>query len=111
MKTVFALLLSMVLFLVLASLLLFNSCSTVPKKTELNYRPDAELWLALFESGCLSREDFLTLLSGGFDAKETEVLKIAASRCGCRPFRTGQDKTMAGMPMYERAKALRERLK
>jgi hypothetical protein len=96
-----------------AGFFLLGSCSTVPEKPEFNYRPDAELWLIQFELGYLSREDFLTLLSGGFGAKEMEALKIAASRCGCQPSRTEQDKPTAGMRRYfnERAKALRERLK
>jgi hypothetical protein len=65
----------MALFLLLV-FLLFGSCAGVPERQVFNYVPPVEIWLAYFESGHLSREEFLCLIMGGFAVKEMEALKI-----------------------------------
>jgi hypothetical protein len=60
--------------------LLFGSCATVREKPEFSYSPPVELCLEYFESGCLSREEFLCLIRGSLAVKEMEALKIIASR-------------------------------
>jgi hypothetical protein len=65
------------LFLLLV-FLLFGSCASVPEKPEFKYDPPVEMWLVYFESGHLSREEFLCLIMGGFAVKEMEAVKITA---------------------------------
>jgi hypothetical protein len=59
--------------------LLFGSCTTFPEKPEFNYNPPVEIWLVYFESGRLSKAEFLCLIKGSFAVKEMEALKITAS--------------------------------
>jgi hypothetical protein len=41
-----------------------------------------EIWLAYFESGRLSKEEFLCLVKGSFAVKEMEAIKIIAYQRG-----------------------------
>jgi hypothetical protein len=50
----------------LSAFFLFASCSTVPEKLGFAYNPPIELWVEHFESGDLSREEFLRLVRGEF---------------------------------------------